>query len=37
MMSPGQIRLRLLAALVAICCGIAALIVAILLLRGVLG
>jgi hypothetical protein len=37
MMSPGQIRLRLFAALVAICCGIGALIVAILLVRGVLG
>jgi hypothetical protein len=36
MMSPGQIRLRLFAALVAICCGTAALIVAILLARGVL-
>lgn len=36
-MSPGQIRLRLLAALVAIACGVAALLVAILLLRGVLG
>jgi hypothetical protein len=36
-MSPGQTRVRLFAALVAICCGVAALIVAILLVRGVLG
>jgi hypothetical protein len=36
MMSRGQIRLRLLAALVSICCGVGALIVAILLVRGVL-
>lgn len=35
-MSTAQIRLRLFAALVAICCGVAALIVAILLVRGVL-
>jgi hypothetical protein len=35
-MNPGQIGLRLLAALVAICCGTAALLVAILLVRGVL-
>lgn len=35
-LTPGQIRLRLLAALVAIGCGVAALIVAILLVRGVL-
>ena len=35
-MSPRQIRLRLLAALVALCCGGAALLVAILLVRGVL-
>jgi hypothetical protein len=35
-MTPGQIRLRLLAALVAIWCGVGALIVAILLVRGVL-
>ena len=35
-MTPSQIRLRLLAALVAICCGAAAVLVAILLLRGVL-
>jgi hypothetical protein len=34
-MSDRQIRLRLLAALVALGCGIAALLVAILLLRGV--
>jgi hypothetical protein len=37
MMSTGQIRVRLFAAVVAICCGVAALIVAILLVRGVLG
>jgi hypothetical protein len=36
MMSTGQIRLRLFAAVVAICAGIAALLVAILLVRGVL-
>jgi len=30
------VRLRLLAAVVAICCGVAALVVAILLVRGVL-
>ncbi len=35
-MTPAQIRLRLFAALVAIACGVAALLVAILLLRGVL-
>ncbi len=35
-MSPGQIRVRLFAALVAICCGVGALIVAILMARGVL-
>jgi len=35
-MSPQQIRLRLLASLVALGCGVAALLVAILLLRGVL-
>ena len=32
-----EIRLRLLASLVAICCGIGALLVAILLVKGVLG
>jgi hypothetical protein len=37
MMSPSQIRLRLLAALLALVCGAAAVLVAILLLRGVLG
>jgi hypothetical protein len=36
MMRTGQIRLRLFAAVVAICAGIAALLVAILLVRGVL-
>ncbi len=36
MMSSSQIRLRLLAAVVAICSGIVALLVAILLVRGVL-
>lgn len=36
-MSGRAIRLRLLAALVALCCGIAALVVAIVLVRGVLG
>jgi hypothetical protein len=36
MMSTPQIRLGLFASLVAICCGVAALIVAILLVRGVL-
>jgi hypothetical protein len=35
-MTTGQIRLRLFFALVALCCGVAALIVAILLVRGVL-
>jgi hypothetical protein len=35
-MDPRQVRLRLLAALVALGCGVAALIVAILLIRGVL-
>jgi hypothetical protein len=35
-MDPRQVRLRLLAALVALGCGIAALIVAILIIRGVL-
>ncbi len=35
-MGTGQIRLRLLAAIVAIGCGVAALLVAILLVRGVL-
>jgi hypothetical protein len=35
-MSPGQIRLRLFASLVAIGCGAYALVVAILLVRGVL-
>jgi hypothetical protein len=35
-MSPAQIRLRLLAAMVALGCGAVALVVAILLLRGVL-
>jgi hypothetical protein len=35
-MTPGQIRLRLFTALVALGCGAAALVVAILLLRGVL-
>jgi hypothetical protein len=35
-MSPGQIRLRLLAALVALAGGAVALLVAILLVRGVL-
>jgi hypothetical protein len=35
-MSGGGIRLRLLAALVALCLGITALVVAILLVRGVL-
>jgi hypothetical protein len=37
MTSSGQIWLRLLAAAIAICCGIAALLVAILLVRGVVG
>jgi hypothetical protein len=36
MMGARAIRLRLLAAAVAICCGVAALLVAILLVRGVL-
>jgi hypothetical protein len=36
MMTPRQIRLRLLAAIVAFCCGGAALAVAILVVRGVL-
>jgi hypothetical protein len=36
MMNPREIRLRLLAAAVALCCGIVALVVAILLVRGVL-
>jgi hypothetical protein len=36
-MAPRQIRLRLFAGLVAIGCGGAALVVAILLFRGVLG
>jgi hypothetical protein len=36
-MEPRQIALRLFAALVAIGCGAAALVVAILLFRGVLG
>jgi hypothetical protein len=36
-MSPAQIRVRLLAALLALMCGVAALLVAILLVRGVLG
>jgi hypothetical protein len=35
-MSPRQIRLRLLASLLALGCGAGALVVAILLLRGVL-
>jgi hypothetical protein len=35
-MSVRQIRLRVLASLIAVCCGAAALIVAILLVRGVL-
>jgi hypothetical protein len=35
-MDPRQVRLRLLAAVVALGCGVAALIVAILLIRGVL-
>jgi hypothetical protein len=35
-MSGGQVGMRLLAALVAICCGVVALLVAILLVRGVL-
>ena len=35
-MDPRQVRLRLLASLVALSCGVAALIVAILLIRGVL-
>jgi hypothetical protein len=35
-MSPGQVRLRLLASMIALGCGVAALLVAILLLRGVL-
>jgi len=35
-MDPRQVRLRLLASLVALGCGVAALIVAILLIRGVL-
>jgi hypothetical protein len=37
MMSTRQIRVRLFAAVVAICSGVGALIVAILLVRGVLG
>jgi hypothetical protein len=36
-MSPREIRLRLLLAVIALGCGISALLVAILLLRGVLG
>jgi hypothetical protein len=35
-MTPRQVRLRLLAALVAVACGAVALLVAILLVRGVL-
>jgi hypothetical protein len=35
-MSPGQIRLRLLASLLALGCGASALLVGILLVRGVL-
>jgi hypothetical protein len=35
-MSPGQIRLRVLAAIIALGCGAGALLVAILLIRGVL-
>jgi hypothetical protein len=33
----SQIRLRLFASFVAICCGIGALVIAILLVKGVLG
>ena len=36
MMSQREIRLRLLAALLAVCAGVAALVVAILLVKGVL-
>ena len=36
-MSQREIRLRLFAALLAVCAGVAALVVAILLVRGVLG
>ena len=35
-MDPREVRLRLLASLVALGCGVAALVVAILLIRGVL-
>jgi hypothetical protein len=36
-MSPGRVRLRLLAAMIALAAGVAAIVIAILLVRSVLG